>query len=161
MLCRSPSKHKCTHNPNTSSHTHIMTIMTLVCALYTFFSGTDMANFEINEDTGDIETINCIDRDTDYVDGSAVFTVIAENVDQNPLQVGVANVTVYIEDVNDNDPNFEGDPYDVSLEILVPEQRILTVTAIDIDQVGNTQPLGPLAPELLTFPLIGLFMTSL
>ncbi|XP_072039286.1 protocadherin alpha-3-like [Amphiura filiformis] len=94
-------------------------------------------NFQIDADTGEIRAISCIDRDTEYKDGPAVFNVIAENADRNPDQTDIVQVTVQIEDLNDNSPVFDPDKYVESIEFLEADQYITTVTATDADKDMN------------------------
>ena len=48
-------------------------------------------------------------------------------------------VTVYVDDINDNEPSFDQDIYEVSLsENSLPGTSVLTVTGHDMDLPHNT-----------------------
>lgn len=65
------------------------------------------------------------------------FQIQASQLD-NPLKVGMARVEVELIDINDNQPQFEVDIYNISIVENLPNGfSVLQVSATDVDQVSS------------------------
>jgi hypothetical protein len=63
------------------------------------------------------------------------FQIQASQLD-NPLKVGMARVEIELLDINDNQPQFEVDIYNISIVENLPNGfSVLQVSATDLDQV--------------------------
>ncbi|XP_075069925.1 neural-cadherin-like [Mixophyes fleayi] len=90
--------------------------------------------FTIDTNTGVITTVQSFDREKQR---EYTMSVTATDQAQEPL-IGICQVTIFIADVNDNDPKFENSRYQYFLrEDTVVGTSFLCVAAVDDDQGVN------------------------
>ena len=90
---------------------------------YSFFSGS-RGNFLVDRSSGVIVTAGTLDRET-----TEIYNLVIVAFDSGtPFMSGMANMTVTVEDVNDNDPSFT----QILYERTVAENQI-GVLVIDLD----------------------------
>ncbi|GBP49666.1 Cadherin-related tumor suppressor [Eumeta japonica] len=104
---------------------------------YSIIDGNTDQNFKIDSQTGEIEVVRHLDRET-----SPFYSLIIGAIDTGiPPQTGTATVKVTLTDINDNGPffdisNFEGSVY----ENEPPNTSIATLSATDPDLPPNGAP---------------------
>lgn len=61
---------------------------------------------------------------------------------------GTCNVTIFVDDENDNDPTFSREKYEASIpEDILPDSQVLVVEAVDADVGVNSKIVYSLANE--------------
>ncbi|XP_067132550.1 cadherin-related tumor suppressor-like isoform X1 [Centruroides vittatus] len=94
----------------------------------------DKKIFSINATTGELTMHNSVDREKQ---NEYILTVIAID-GGSPLQTGTATVTIIVEDVNDNSPDFDQSQYIGYVEEnLPPGKEIIQLSANDPDSGEN------------------------
>ncbi|XP_053381622.1 protocadherin-23-like [Mercenaria mercenaria] len=115
---------------------------------YTILPGVCSTQFSIDQ-KGQISTSKAIDRDKDdiaHVSGVCVLIILAQEVDlypddQHGSTNATADVTIIIEDENDNAPKFENDTYIAEVQENTPGNVPITlldpveILVSDLDQV--------------------------
>ncbi|CAG5946960.1 unnamed protein product [Menidia menidia] len=92
-------------------------------------------NFNINQNSGVLSLITAIDREE--MNGSAISINIKAAQTDNNLKTADAVVSVTVEDVNDNAPEFDQTDYVVTLlENSLVDAFLLKATVTDLDQGG-------------------------
>ncbi|XP_026732389.1 cadherin-86C [Trichoplusia ni] len=97
---------------------------------------------------------------------SVVFQILAQELDPSTNLSATANVTVYLNDVNDNPPIFLAQSYDVELpENVTAGTRVVQVAADDVDtgafgKIQFTAILGYLNTSLHLDPLSGVITVA-
>lgn len=100
--------------------------------------------FEIDEDTGVIKTLSNLDREDNEV---YYLTVVAQDSSLTEPKASVANLTVFVRDVNDNYPIFLTSQSVIYVSDKAQSgQFIFGVTAVDLDSGDN----GKIIYSLLT-----------
>lgn len=95
-------------------------------------------SFIIDETLGDIRTQGMFDREA--FEGPYVLQVTVTDNGVGMSLTGTAEVTVYLADVNDNDPIFQPTTFSVTLDEELPEnQTIAVVMATDGDTGSNKE----------------------
>ncbi|XP_060593837.1 cadherin-23-like [Ruditapes philippinarum] len=119
---------------------------------YTILNGTCSSLFEINQN-GDIKTTANIDRDTgDVYDASGVciLNVLAQEIDDDPNKqfgntTAITDVTISVEDINDNLPKFGSTTYNATIQENTPKNVPITLLSpaeimiYDADQGENAR----------------------
>ncbi|XP_048590535.1 protocadherin Fat 4 isoform X2 [Nematostella vectensis] len=121
--------------------THIADITATDADLGTFgaltyeLRGGQAAYFSVNADNGTISAAQILDYDTlpQYL-----FSLVAKDGGGFYQEIAIATVTVTLQDVNDNDPEFTGMPYTSDIaENLPAGTSVFQVTATDKDSGEN------------------------
>ncbi|XP_053144892.1 cadherin-related family member 2 [Hemicordylus capensis] len=117
---------------------------------YEIMPGEFSSNFTINPDTGKLSSNGPLDREAipAELNGVMVVTVLVHDLGIPQLNTTV-NVTITVEDINDNAPRFESSFYEFSVQEGLPGISVGNVTATDADQteinnritfnIGNSQ----------------------
>ena len=115
---------------------------------YSLVSILSEIHFEINATTGDIYLTELLDREqySEYT-----LTILA--TDNGTISLNSSAIlSIVVEDFNDNPPVFSQNAYFTTvIEELVPSVPIATVTASDIDEIGNN--------SIVLFSLVNLSST--
>ncbi|KAK9891679.1 hypothetical protein WA026_015647 [Henosepilachna vigintioctopunctata] len=110
---------------------------------YTISGGNVGNKFSINSKTGDLFA-KSLDREI----FSKYHLVITAHDNGNPKMQGYCNLTISVEDQNDNDPKFDEAKYSKSIrEDISPDTSILRVHASDADAGINSRIIYSLANE--------------
>ena len=99
---------------------------------YRIASGDPAGLFQINASTGAIELLGSLDYE------NSTEHVLSIQVVDNPSRSATATVTVTVNDVNDNKPQFSAPVYDIHINENTPAgTTVLTLTATDQDSTSN------------------------
>ncbi|XP_017772974.1 PREDICTED: protein dachsous [Nicrophorus vespilloides] len=110
---------------------------------YSITSGNVGNKFNINPSSGELSA-KSLDRESH---ARYHLTIIAQDKGRPQLQ-GVCNITVYVEDLNDNDPKFDSMLYTANINEDVPvDTSVLKVKATDADNGFNAKIIYSLANE--------------
>lgn len=111
--------------------------------VYSITSGNIGNKFIIDSQTGEL-TAKPLDRESK---SKYLLTITARDKGTPSLQ-GACNVSVRVEDLNDNDPKFDSMRYEASILENVPiDTSVLKVKATDIDMGVNSRIIYSLANE--------------
>ncbi|KAI5749559.1 hypothetical protein M8J76_008291 [Diaphorina citri] len=105
---------------------------------YDIASGNDKHLFSIDPTNGSLY----LDRelDLDVLTNNLFNLQIQASQLDNPLKVGMARVEIELLDINDNQPQFEVDIYNISIVENLPNGfSVLQVSATDLDQGPNAE----------------------
>lgn len=104
---------------------------------YSIISGDTNQDFKIDPQTGEIEVLRKLDRES-----SPTYTIIVGAIDTGvPPQTGTATVKIALTDINDNGPIFDVANFDGAVyENEPPNTSITTLTATDPDLPPNGAP---------------------
>ncbi|XP_048589348.1 protocadherin Fat 4 isoform X1 [Nematostella vectensis] len=102
--------------------------------LYSIMSGNTDGAFTIGTSTGELSTTTKLDRET-----KAFYQLSVQAKDITPpYYTAFANITIFIEDQNDNPPVFQQSLYSSTIsELTPPGTSILNLTASDKDSGSN------------------------
>lgn len=102
-----------------------------------FFPDGNIGNrFQIDPTSGDL-VAQTLDRETQ---AKYQLMISAQDLGSPMPLIGYCNITVVVEDENDNDPQFEKSTYHAKVEENVPVgTTVLVVKAIDLDLDLNAQ----------------------
>ncbi|XP_041515884.1 cadherin-related family member 2 isoform X1 [Microtus oregoni] len=103
--------------------------------LFSLLPGPYSQNFSIDPDTGVLRNLEPLDReDIDpALEGQIVLTVRVADCGEPPRSTDV-NVTITVEDINDNPPIFNQSSYEFFVKERDPGEFVGTVKACDADQ---------------------------
>ena len=103
---------------------------------YAITSGNDENQFSINASSGEIYTVNMLDRETTSI---YLLTLVVADVDKDPPSFisATTTLTIVVSDVNDNIPVFTASEYSIQIDEDVEiGTTIQVVKATDLD-IGN------------------------
>uniref|UniRef100_A0A1B6ECX7 Cadherin domain-containing protein n=4 Tax=Clastoptera arizonana TaxID=38151 RepID=A0A1B6ECX7_9HEMI len=103
---------------------------------YDLISGNERHLFSINQQNGSLFLERELDLDT--LPGNTFTLQIQASQIDNPLKTGIARIEVELLDINDNQPQFEVELYNISIVENLPNGfSVLQVMATDQDQGDN------------------------
>ncbi|XP_029987441.1 protein dachsous [Sphaeramia orbicularis] len=125
--------------------------MTVTYSISAVTPGKYQSNFHMDPNSGVLSVVSALDREEMSTNAITVNIKAAQTDDS--LKTGVAVVTVTIEDVNDNPPEFDKSEYTVQLLENSPVNTVvLKVTVSDRDQGGFVGTLS-ISPESVPFSI--------
>uniref|UniRef100_A0A8D9E833 Cadherin-89D n=2 Tax=Cacopsylla melanoneura TaxID=428564 RepID=A0A8D9E833_9HEMI len=105
---------------------------------YDIASGNDKHLFYIDPNNGTLFLER--ELDLDVLSNNLFNLQIQASQLDNPLKVGMARVEIELLDINDNQPEFEVDIYNISIVENLPNGfSVLQVSATDLDQGANAE----------------------
>ncbi|XP_055907965.1 cadherin-89D [Eupeodes corollae] len=108
--------------------------------VYEIISGNERKLFDVNSSNGIIFLQKEIDLEEESLPGNTFVLQIESRQRDSPLKKAVARIEIEILDLNDNQPEFEVDYYNISIVENLPSGfSVLQVNAIDRDQGENAE----------------------
>ena len=116
--------------------------------IYDIISGNDRKLFGVNPNTGIVHLMREIDLEEESLPGNTFVLQMEARQKDSPLKRAVARVEIEIMDLNDNQPEFEVELYNISIVENLPSGfSVLQVNAIDRDQGENADFLYVMSEE--------------